>query len=103
MRLLVAAMLVALLAPPVGASTSADAPPAEGLTAFTILPPGESGYFSANAQAQYEADGNAADFGPHVDDQRGMYWSAARKSADFQKPTGTPVEPMTGVRIYRDT
>ncbi len=95
-------MLVALLAPPVGASTSDDVPPAAGLTAFSVLPPGESGYYSADAQAQYQADGDASDFGPHVDDQRDMYWSAHRKSADFQKPSGTPVQPMDGVRIYRD-
>lgn len=104
--LLFAALLVGLLVSPAGASDAvhgADSPPAERLTAFSVLPPGESGQFSAAAQAQYEADGNAADFGPHVDDQRAMYWSANRKSANFQKPTGTPVEPAAGVRIYRDS
>jgi penicillin G amidase len=101
--LLFAALLVSMLVSPAGATSGADAPPAEAMTAFSVLPPGESGTYSASAQAQYEGDGNASDFGPHVDDQRGMYWSANRKSADFQKPTGTPVEPMTGIRIYRDS
>ena len=99
-------LLVGLLVTPAGADSAqraADVPPAEQLTAFSVLPPGESGDYSASGQAQYEADGNASDFGPHVDDQRGMYWSAGRKSADFQKPTGTPVEPAPGVRIYRDS
>jgi penicillin amidase len=104
--LLFAALLVGLLVSPAGASNTSratDAPPTEGLTAFSVLPPGESGEYSSAGQAQYEADGNASDFGAHVDDQREMYWSANRKSADFQKPTGTPVQPAAGVRIYRDS
>jgi acyl-homoserine lactone acylase PvdQ len=100
--LLFAALLVAVLAPPAGAARTADAPPASDLTAFSVLPPGESGDYPASGQARYEVDGDAADFGPHVDDQREMYWSANRKSADFQQPTGTPMSPMDGVRIYRD-
>ena len=100
--LVFAALLVSMLVPPAGATSAADAPPTAAMAAFSVLPPGESGTYSASAQAQYQADGDASDFGPHVDDQRGMYWSAQRKSADFQTPTGTPVEPAAGVRIYRD-
>jgi penicillin amidase len=100
--LLFATLLVAVLAPPAGAARSDDSPPASSMTAFTVLPPGESGDYSAGAQARYVADGDASDFGPHVDDQRELYWSAQRKSADFQTPTGTPLSPMDGVRIYRD-
>jgi len=101
--LLFAILLIGLLVSPATAQTAADAPPASALTAFSVLPPGESGEYSSSAQAQYEADGDASDFGPHVDDQREMYWSANRKSADFQQPTGTPVSPTDGVRIYRDS
>ena len=82
-------------------STAADAPP-EHLHAQTLLPPGESGFFSVAAQAQYEADANPSDFGPHVDDQRAPYWHYGSTNDDFQAPTGTPTEPRAGVRIYRD-
>ncbi len=95
-------LLAGLVVPPAHAGSSTDAPPTSTLTALSVLPPGESGNYPANGQAQYEADGDASDFGPHVDDQRAMYWSANRKSADFQKPTGTPATPADGVRIYRD-
>ena len=101
--LLFAIVLLGLVIPPADARPTADAPPASELISFSVLPPGESGNYSADAQAQYEADGDASDFGPHVDDQRAMYWSANRKSADFQQPTGTPVQPADGVRIYRDS
>jgi hypothetical protein len=101
--MLFAALLVSVLVSPAGAASPADAPPEQTMSAFSVLPPGESGHYSSDAQAQYEADGNAEDFGPHVDDQREMYWSSDRKSADFQQPTGTAVEPTDGVRIYRDS
>ena len=93
---------LALLPIPSVAAPAADTPPATDMAAFSVLPPGESGNYTASAQAQYEADGNPNDFGPHVDDQRQMYWSFQRKSADFQPATGTPVQPAAGVRIYRD-
>src|SRR3954451_17937683 len=102
MRWFVVVLTLAVFVSPANAVGVEDAPPGSDLQAFTVLPPGESGYFSSSAQAQYEADGDPSDFGPHVDDQRGIYWSADRKSADFQEPTGTPVEPQSGVRIYRD-
>ncbi|MDQ1696378.1 MAG: penicillin amidase [Frankiaceae bacterium] len=85
------------------AAPLADGPPTGHLHARSVLPPGESGFYSTSAQAQYEADGDASDFGPHVDDQRAMYWSLHSKSADFQPVQGTPVEPAAGVRIYRDS
>jgi len=91
-----------LVAVPTAAAPAVDTPPATTMAAFSVLPPGESGYFSVSGQAQYEADNNPKDFGPHIDDQRQMYWTSKRKSADFQAPTGTPVSPATGVRIYRD-
>ncbi|HET6817369.1 MAG TPA: penicillin acylase family protein [Mycobacteriales bacterium] len=82
-------------------STAADAPP-EHLRAQSLLPPGESGFFSVPAQAKYEADGDPSDFGPHVDDQRAPYWHYGSTDDDFQPPEGTPTEPRPGVRIYRD-
>jgi penicillin G amidase len=82
-------------------STAADAPP-ERLHAQSLLPPGESGFFSVDAQAKYEADGDPSDFGPHVDDQRAPYWHYGSTNDDFQPPQGTPATPHTGVRIYRD-
>jgi penicillin amidase len=105
-RALVPSLVVAALAFPTVAAQSgvvADKPPAGHLHARSVLPPGESGYYSDSAQAQYEADGDPSDFGPHVDDQREMYWSSHSKSADFQPVSGTPVVPTSGARIYRDT
>jgi acyl-homoserine lactone acylase PvdQ len=85
------------------ASASASRAPAEHLTARSALPPGESGDFPISDQAAYEANGKPSDFGPHVDDQRAMYWDNRTKSDDFAKPTGTPATPKSGVRIYRDS
>src|SRR4051794_2544636 len=92
--------IAGLVVPAAAAGT--DAPPVSHLDAETVLPPGENGDFSVDEQAQYEADGDPSDFGAHVDDQREMYWTGKSKSAAFQTPTGTPVEPKDGVRIYRD-
>jgi penicillin amidase len=77
--------------------------PAERLSARSDLPPGESGNFPITAQATYTLDSNPADFGPHVDDQRQTYWDFKTEPDGFAKPTGTPVEPISGVRIYRDS
>jgi penicillin amidase len=78
-------------------------PPSERLVARSALPPGESGTFPLADQAAYEANGNPADFGPHVDDQREMYWHNRTKNDGFAKPSGTPVVPRSGVSIYRDS
>jgi penicillin G amidase len=83
-------------------ATGADGPPVSQLNARSVLPPGEDGFFTADEQAAYEATGDRSVFGDHVDDQREMFWSSASKPAGFQQPTGTPVTPADGVRIYRD-
>src|SRR3954451_22767435 len=104
-RLLVSSVSVLALVLPVTPSDAVsrdDVPPASTMHAFSVLPPGESGFFGTDGQAQYEADGDPSDFGPHVDDQREMYWTSRRESADFHEATGTPVEPLAGVRISRD-
>jgi penicillin amidase len=98
------ATLVVLVAAPVAAPVAgADTPPPQYLHAVSLLPPGESGFFSPTAQAKYEIDHDPTDFGPHVDDQRGPYWSYRTTPADFATPTGTPQTPTTGVRIFRDS
>ncbi|HET7529444.1 MAG TPA: penicillin acylase family protein [Mycobacteriales bacterium] len=87
-------------APP--ASSAGPAAPAQHLSARSLLPPGEDGFFSVDEQARYETDDDPSDFGAHVDDQRAPYWHYGSTDDDFQTPTGTPVEPRPGVRIYRD-
>jgi penicillin amidase len=85
------------------ASIAARHAPAEQLSARSALPPGEIGTFPITDQAAYEANGRPSDFGPHVDDQRQMYWDNKTKPDDFATPTGTPLVPKTGVKIYRDS
>ncbi len=81
-------------------------PPGSGnatIKVVNILPPGQSGYISPQGQATGAITGNPADFGPHIDDQREMYWNSEFKSGGFMDITGlTPEEPKEGVRIYRD-
>ena len=43
------------------------------LKAETVLPPGQSGFFSVPGQAQGLLTGNPGDYGAHVDDQRELY------------------------------
>jgi penicillin amidase len=86
-----------------GNATAAPRPPAERLVARSANPPGENGNFQITDQVPYTLDGDPADFGPHVDDQRAMYWSNQTKPANFATPTGTPATPRAGVRIYRDS
>lgn len=85
-----------------GAMTAAARPPAEHLIARSALPPGENGTFPIADQAAYEANNDPSDFGPHVDDQRAMYWGNGTKPDQFATATGTPVHPRPGVSIYRD-
>lgn len=99
---LAAAAAVTVAVTTVAPATGADAPPASQLNARSVLPPGEDGFFTAEEQAAYEASGDRSAFGEHVDDQRKMFWSSDSKPAGFQQPTGTPVTPADGVRIYRD-
>lgn len=70
--------------------------------AVTLLPPGQSGFFSTSGQAAGQASGNPADYGPNIDDQREPYWASEWKDGNFKAPPGTPEEPKAGVRIYRD-
>jgi len=94
--------LALTLASPADAAT--DAPPPTHTQVDTALPPGESGFFPPADEAQYMADGNPADFGPHVDDQRDLYWSSRTKPGGFADVAtlGAPQTPLAGVRVYRD-
>ena len=73
------------------------------LKAETVLPPGQSGFFSIPGQAQGLLTGNPGDFGAHVDDQRELYWSFKAKPAVLGTRPGTPTSPRDGVQVYRDS
>jgi penicillin amidase len=103
---LIALPLVCLLpaaagAAPAGQLAAAAGPPASHVRVLAAMPPGESGFFSVSGQAAYEANGDPADFGPHVDDQRAAYWSERFHNGGFSR-RGTPDQPHPGVAIYRD-
>ncbi|HVE64053.1 MAG TPA: penicillin acylase family protein [Mycobacteriales bacterium] len=102
MRIAPAALLVALLGfLPVAPALAQESPPRQELTAFTVLPPGNSGFFSVEGQLRGEASGKPSEFGEHIDDQRELYWGFGYKPGKFHAQ-GEPVEPKPGVRIYRD-
>ena len=96
--LLVAPLLTVALAAPAAA---ADAPPAQELQVETLLPPGGSGFVSLAGQAQGAVTG---DYGPHLDDQRELYWRGqGGKPGAFLDVSGlVPEQPRPGVRVYRD-
>jgi len=73
------------------------------LKAETVLPPGQSGFFSLPGQAQGMLTGKPGDFGAHVDDQRELYWSFKAKPAVLGTRPGTPTSPKSGVQVYRDS
>ena len=83
------------------AAAASDAPPPQQLRAVNALPPGESGFISVADQARGMAGGKPSDYGPHIDDQRELFWKQQHKPGGFEAPTGTPETPHDGVRIYR--
>ena len=90
---------------PAGDPGGGTPPPATGLVlkAETALPPGQSGFVSTAGQARGQASGVPADYGPHLDDQRLLYWSFDAKPAVLGTRPGTPTEPKAGVQVYRDS
>lgn len=92
-------------APAGGSGGGGNPPPAAGLVlkAETVLPPGQSGFVSTAGQARGQASGVPADYGPHLDDQRPLYWSFDAKPAVLGTRPGTPTEPKAGVQVYRDS
>ena len=87
---------------PAGAGRQPTPPEALTLKAETVLPPGQSGFFSTDGQAAGSASGDPADYGPHVDDQRLMYWQFNAKPGALGTKPGTAVVPKTGIELYRD-
>jgi penicillin amidase len=71
----------------------------------SALPPGENGYWSLSGQARGELTKVPADFGPHTDDQRDLYWTFRTKSAAFTGEVGAEATqtPRADVRIHRGT
>ncbi|MBV8063081.1 MAG: penicillin acylase family protein, partial [Nevskia sp.] len=87
-----------------GTSGTSPTPPDQlALKAENVLPPGQSGFFSVSGEALGTATGNPADYGPHVDDQRALYWSFGAKPGVLGSKPGTPSSPLSGVQIYRDS
>lgn len=84
--------------------TAVAAPQDVQMRVENLLPPGQSGHFSAEGQAMGSVTGNPADFGPHIDDQRLQYWSSQFKPGGFQNIQGREpdLEPKPGVSIYLD-
>lgn len=106
-------LLLPLLVVACGGSSSDDDdtgsninPPGSGnsqMQVVNIMPPGQSGHISVQGQLTGQITGNPGDFGPHIDDQREMYWNSQFKPGGFLDISDlTPVEPREGVRIYRD-
>ncbi len=82
-------------------ATAADVP--VGPTVLNVLPPGNSGLFTVAGQAQGQASGNPADYGPNIDDQRQLYWSFTYKPGSFRQPQGGGESPLPGVTIERNS
>ncbi len=88
---------------PQSAGTPPPVPADLVLKAENALPPGQSGFVSVAGQAAGLLTGNPADYGPHIDDQRRMYWSFDAKPGALGARPGTPEVPRDGVEIYRDS
>ncbi|MEK6807205.1 MAG: penicillin acylase family protein [Pseudomonadota bacterium] len=73
------------------------------LKAESVLPPGQSGFFSVDGQVQGSLSGAPADYGAHVDDQRLLYWNFDAKPGALGTKPGTPTVPKSGIEIYRDS
>jgi len=90
---------------PVGSGTSSGSTPPSELVqkAETVLPPGQSGFVSSQGQARGSASGTPGDYGPHLDDQRLLYWNFDAKPAALGTKPDTPTQPKAGVDVYRDS
>lgn len=90
-------------APPATPNVSTGDAAARVLRAESALPPGQSGYISVLGQAQGLLSGSPASYGPHIDDQRELYWSFRAKPATLGTRPGSPKALKAGVQIYRDS
>ena len=89
------------VAPTAPVVTPAD-PATLVLKAETVLPPGQSGFVSAAGQAEGQASNDPGAYGPHLDDQRDLYWSFRAKPGVLGSKPGVPFAPKDGVQVYRD-
>jgi penicillin amidase len=87
--------------PDLGTSPLPPTPQGLVVKAVTVLPPGQSGFVSAQGQGNGQASGRPADYGKHLDDQRLLYWGFKFKDG-FDRKKGTPLVPKTGIQIYFD-
>lgn len=91
-------------AAPLDSNSAGAADPASlVLKAETVLPPGQSGFVSVAGQAQGQASGQPGDYGPHLDDQRLLYWDYKAKPATLGSKPGIAFAPKQGVQVFRDS
>ena len=66
---------------------------------MTVLAPGNSMDYRLDATATATVTGNPDDFGPHVDDQRELYWDYGFKDGRFVDGCEAPEVPRAGIEI----
>jgi|GEM_PF-930605 len=86
-----------------GSVPNSGAATARVLKAETTLGPGQSGFVSVAGQAKGLLSTDPGAYGAHLDDQRLLYWNFNAKPATLGTRPGTPVVPIAGVQIYRDS
>jgi penicillin amidase len=79
-------------------SYAADTPPKQSYTVGTALPPGENGRVTVVDEARGRATG---DYGPHIEDQRVLYWDGRYKDGRFQAQGAA--EAVGKARVHRDS
>jgi penicillin amidase len=75
---------------------------AEVKRAESIMPPGQSGFVSAQCLAETQAGTGGASCDPHLTDQVEPFVEFRLKSSMLDQKPGPPEVPRPGVRIYRD-
>ncbi|WP_341250871.1 penicillin acylase family protein [Euzebya pacifica] len=102
----IAALVAALLAPVVAPARAQDGPvdtPPDGVTAVSLMPPGNSGFTSVTDQVAGTAGGS---FGAHTDDQTSIYWGlegyAGQGFLDPADAVRTETLRDGAVRVYWD-
>jgi acyl-homoserine lactone acylase PvdQ len=70
--------------------------------AESIMPPGQSGFVSAQCLAENQASGTYDSCDPHLTDQIPLFTKFEFKSSVLGQKAGEPERPKDGVEIYRD-
>ena len=96
---LLALLVLATLAPFTGAVADELDDAAASQQAVTVLAPGNSMDYRLDATATATVTGNPDDFGPHVDDQRELYWDYGFKDGRFVDGCEAPEVPRAGIEI----